>query len=95
MRSGVRVERLFKRASRFVAAAGTLEFEADQVVVAMAKYQHAQAPAFATSLSSDITQLHSQDYRNLRQLRPGGVNLTLERRYGPGPPRCLRRHRGE
>ena len=76
VRSGVRVERLFKRGSRFVAAADAREFEADQVVVAMAKYQQPQLPAFAASLSSDITQLHSLDYRNLRQLRPGGVVLV-------------------
>ena len=76
VRSGVRVERLFKRGSRFVAAAGQREFEADQVVVAMSKYQHAQLPAFAKSLSSEITQLHSLDYRNSSQLRPGGVVLV-------------------
>jgi putative flavoprotein involved in K+ transport len=76
VRGGVRVERLFKRGSRFVAAAGRREFEADQVVVAMAKYQQPQLPAFAASLSSEITQLHSLDYRNLRQLRPGGVVLV-------------------
>ncbi len=76
VRSGVRVERLFKRGSRFVAAAGQREFEADQVVVAMGKYQQAQLPAFAKSLASEITQLHSLDYRNLGQLRPGGVVLV-------------------
>ena len=76
VRSGVRVERLFKRGSRFVAAAGRREFEADQVVVAMGKYQQAQLPAFAKSLASEITQLHSLDYRNLSQLRPGGVVLV-------------------
>lgn len=76
VRSGVRVERLFKRGSRFVVTAGKREFEADQVVVAMAKYQQPQLPAFAASLSSDITQVHSLDYRNLGQLRPGGVVLV-------------------
>jgi len=72
----VRVERLFKRDSRFVVTAGKREFEADQVVVAMAKYQQPKLPAFAASLSSEITQLHSLDYRNLGQLRPGGVVLV-------------------
>jgi putative flavoprotein involved in K+ transport len=76
VRTRVRVERLFKRGARFVAAAGTREFEADQVVVAMAKYQQPQLPAFAASLSREITQLHSLDYRNLHQLRPGGVVLV-------------------
>jgi putative flavoprotein involved in K+ transport len=76
VRNGVRVERLFKRGARYVVTAGTLELEAGQVVVAMAKYQRAKVPAFATELSSDIVQLHSNDYRNLGQLRPGGVLLT-------------------
>jgi len=76
VRSGVRVERLFRRGSRYVIEAGTLELEAGQVVVAMAKYQHPKVPPFAADLSSDIVQLHSSDYRNLRQLRPGGVLLA-------------------
>jgi putative flavoprotein involved in K+ transport len=76
VRSGVRVERLFKRGARYVVAAGDLELEADHVVVAMAKYQRATVPAFAVALSNDITQLHSADYRNPGQLRPGGVVLV-------------------
>jgi len=76
VRGGVRVERLFKRGSRFIIKAGALELEAGQVVVAMAKYQRAKVPAFAADLSSDIVQLHANDYRNLGQLRPGGVLLA-------------------
>ena len=76
VRNGVRVERLFKRDGRYVVRAGALELEAEQVVVAMAKYQHAKTPAFAAALSSEITQLHSNEYRNLGQLRPGGVLLV-------------------
>jgi putative flavoprotein involved in K+ transport len=76
VRGGVRVERLFRRGSRYIIKAGTLELEAGQVVVAMAKYQHAKVPPFAADLSSDIVQLHSSDYRNLRRLRPGGVLLA-------------------
>jgi putative flavoprotein involved in K+ transport len=76
VRTGVRVERLFKRGDVYVVKAGDLEIEARQVVVAMAKYQRAKAPDFAASLSADILQLHSFDYRNLRQLKPGGVLLV-------------------
>jgi putative flavoprotein involved in K+ transport len=76
VRNGVRVERLFKHGARYVVTAGTLELEAAQVVVAMAKYQRAKVPAFAAALSRDITQLHSNDYRNLSQLQPGGVVLV-------------------
>ena len=39
VRTGVRVERLFQRGARYVVASGAGEFEAAQVVVAMAKYQ--------------------------------------------------------
>jgi putative flavoprotein involved in K+ transport len=76
VRNGVRAERLFKHGARYVVTAGTLELEAAQVVVAMAKYQRAKVPAFAAALSRDITQLHSNDYRNLSQLQPGGVVLV-------------------
>ncbi|HKE82417.1 MAG TPA: FAD-dependent oxidoreductase [Vicinamibacterales bacterium] len=76
VRNSVRVERLFKRGSRYVARAAELAFEAPYVVVAMAKYQRPKVPAFAATLSRDITQLHSQHYRNLSQLRPGGVLLV-------------------
>jgi putative flavoprotein involved in K+ transport len=76
VRNGVRAQRLFKRRGRYVVTAGTLEMEAEFVVVAMAKYQRAKLPAFAAQLSSDVRQLHSSDYRNLGQLRPGGVLLT-------------------
>jgi putative flavoprotein involved in K+ transport len=76
VRSGVRVERLFRRGSRYIVKAGALELEAGQVVVAMSKYQRAKVPAFAANLSGDIVQLHSSDYRNLGQLRPGAVLLA-------------------
>lgn len=76
VRTGVRVERLFERAGRYVVKAGSLELEASQVVVAMAKYQRAKVPGFARSLSPDITQLHALDYRNPSQLEAGGVLLV-------------------
>jgi putative flavoprotein involved in K+ transport len=76
VRNGVRVDRLFKRGARYVVKAGDLELEAAQVVVAMASYQRAKVPAFAASLSSEILQMHSNDYRNLGQLQTGGVVLV-------------------
>ena len=76
VRSGVRVERLYKRGERYVVRAGSLELEARQVVVAMAKYQRPKRPDFASALSGEITQLHSIDYRTVAQLRPGGVVLV-------------------
>jgi putative flavoprotein involved in K+ transport len=76
VRTGVRVQRLFKRGSRYVVAADGVEFEAAQVIVAMAKYQQPKIPAFAATLARDITQLHSMDYRNPGQLQPGSVLLV-------------------
>ena len=76
VRTNMRVERLFKRGGRYVARAGAFEFEADHAIVAMAKYQRMKLPPFAGGLSSEIAQLHSSAYRNLRQLRPGPVLLV-------------------
>ena len=76
VRTGVRVQRLFKRGMRYIVAADSVELEAAQVIVAMAKYQHPKIPAFAASLASDIVQLHSMDYRNPSQLQPGSVLLV-------------------
>jgi len=76
VRSGVRVERLFKQGARYVVKAGTLELEAEHVVVAMAGYQRPKLPTFAGALSAGIVQMHSSDYRNLAQLKPGGVLIA-------------------
>lgn len=73
IRNGMRVRRVFKRAERFVVVTETQEFEALQVVVAMGKYQRPRTPKFAEELSPELVQLHSSAYRNVNQLRPGGV----------------------
>jgi putative flavoprotein involved in K+ transport len=73
VRTGVKVERLFRQGERFVVTAGSSRFEADQVVVAMANYQTPRVPQFAADLDPQITQLHSHAYRNPAQLQPGGV----------------------
>jgi putative flavoprotein involved in K+ transport len=56
-----------------VVTAGQKQFEAGNVIVAMANYQKPRVPAFAKKLDSGIRQLHSQEYRNPRQLQDGGV----------------------
>jgi len=76
VRSGTRVDGLSRPGHRFVIKCGTAELEADQVVVAMANYQRPLVPAFAAKLSPRIVQMHSTDYRNLRQLQPGGVLIA-------------------
>jgi putative flavoprotein involved in K+ transport len=76
VRSGVRVDRLSRRGDRFLVSSGDQQFEADNVVVAMANYQRARVPAFARELNPRIVQIHSVDYRNPAQLQPGGVLIA-------------------
>ncbi len=76
VRSGVHVDRLTRAGNRYLVEAGAHRFEADHVVVAMSSYQVPRVPAFAKELRSDIVQLHSIEYRSLRQLKPGGVLLV-------------------
>ena len=76
IRNGIRVDRLTRVGGRYLIEAGPERFEADHVVVAMSSYQVPRVPAFAKELRPDILQMHSTEYRNLRQLKPGGVLLV-------------------
>jgi putative flavoprotein involved in K+ transport len=73
VRSGTAVDALAKENGRYVATAGDVRFEADNVVLATGVFQKPYAPDFAGELDAGITQLHSNDYRNLSQLQPGPV----------------------
>jgi putative flavoprotein involved in K+ transport len=73
VRSAMRVTSLRTENGRYVVTAGGREFEADQVVVAMANYQSPRVPELAAGLDSDIVQLHSTAYKNPEQLRDGPV----------------------
>jgi putative flavoprotein involved in K+ transport len=75
VRTGIRVERVTRSGDRYLVDAGPHRFEAEHVVVAMSSYQVPRVPAFANSLRPDIRQLHSSQYRNVDQLKPGGVLL--------------------
>jgi len=76
VRSGVRVDRLTRAGSRYLIDAGPHRLEADNVVVAMSSYQTPRIPAFAEALDPAILQMHSIDYRDPGQLKPGGVLLV-------------------
>jgi putative flavoprotein involved in K+ transport len=76
VRTGVKVDRLSRQGSRYLVSAGGQRFEADHVVVAMATYQNRRVPPFGAKLDSGLVQLHSLDYRNPSQLRPGGVLIV-------------------
>jgi len=73
VRSGTAVDRLAKDGSRYTIAAGAQGFEAENVVVATGVMQKPYVPNFAPELDPAITQLHSDEYRNLAQLQPGPV----------------------
>ena len=76
VRSGVRVERLQREGTKYVATTRNQTFVADHVVVAMSSYQSPRLPAFAAQLKPDIVQIHSRDYKNPAQLREGDVLIV-------------------
>jgi putative flavoprotein involved in K+ transport len=76
VRSGIKVDRLWREGSYFVATAGDRRFECENVVVAMGSFQKPRVPAFGAELKPSIVQVHSLDYRNPRQLRDGGVLIV-------------------
>ena len=65
VRSATAVEALTKEGDRFVASIGEQRFEAENVVIATGVMQEPYVPSFAAQLDPGITQLHSNDYRNL------------------------------
>lgn len=73
VRTSCRVERLHKQDGRFVVRTSQGELHADQVVVAMAGYQHKRVPALAGELAPSVVQLHSSEYENPAQLAKGSV----------------------
>jgi len=77
VRLNTRVERLSRLDDRtFLVVAGGRRIEAENVVIAMAQYQRPRTPPFAKDLDPAIVQLHSFDYRNPVQLRPGDVVIV-------------------
>jgi|KBSMisStandDraft_5_1062788.scaffolds.fasta_scaffold01849_1 putative flavoprotein involved in K+ transport len=73
VQNGVRVQQVTKDRDRFVIDAGDQQFEAENLVIAMANYQEPHTPEFARGLDPGIVQIHSHSYRNPSQLQPGPV----------------------
>lgn len=73
IRHGVEVSRLTREGDRFLVVAGDVEFEADNVVVAMSSWQKPRLPRFASELDPRILQVHVADYKNPGQLEDGDV----------------------
>jgi putative flavoprotein involved in K+ transport len=76
VRTGMTVDRLTKNGERFVVTGGERRFEAAQVVVATGFYGTPSVPEFGAELDPRIVQMHSSEYRDPSQLRPGGVLLV-------------------
>ena len=76
VRLGMTVDRLTKVGDRYLVESGALRFTADRVVVATGFYGRPSVPDFASELDPRIVQMHSSDYRDPTQLRPGGVLLV-------------------
>lgn len=73
VRGGVAVEAVWRENARFVVAAGTDRWTADNVVLATGGSQVPKVPHLAGSIAPEVLQMHSSDYRNPAQLRPGKV----------------------
>jgi putative flavoprotein involved in K+ transport len=76
VRTRMKVDRLEKKGDRFVVRCGQKRFRGAQVVVATGFYGTPSAPGFAGELDPGIVQMHSSEYRDPSQLRPGGVLLV-------------------
>jgi putative flavoprotein involved in K+ transport len=73
VRGGTRVERVSKNGAGYVVDCGDRRVEAENVVVATGTFGRPFTPAFAAELDPGILQLHSSEYKNPSQLRPGPV----------------------
>ena len=75
VQSGVRITGIWpaEQGAGFRIAAGGRGFQAANVVVATGAYSQPRIPGFSADLDPAILQLHSSEYRNPGQLRPGAV----------------------
>jgi putative flavoprotein involved in K+ transport len=73
VRTSTLVRRISRRGAGFQVETSAGTYLADRVVVATGPHRVARTPALAADLDPTIRQLHSIDYRNPRQLAPGGV----------------------
>jgi putative flavoprotein involved in K+ transport len=71
--TGVSVRRLAADDGGFRVETGDRAYRASNVVVATGTWQKPLTPQFAADLDPSIYQVHSHDYRNTSQLRPGAT----------------------
>ena len=74
-RDGIEVERISKCAGpgRFRLETSAGEFTAENLIIAVGTHQHPNMPNWDQNISSEITRLHTRDYRNAGQLPEGAV----------------------
>lgn len=73
VRTGIRVERVAREGDGFLVEAGDQRWRANSVVLATGAEHVPVVPAFADRIADSTVQLHSSEYRNPTQLRPGAV----------------------
>src|SRR5207237_9264353 len=73
VRLNTRVSSLANDAHRFVVTTDGETFTARSVIVATGAYHRAYIPAFASTLSPSLMQIHSSEHRNPDALPPGSV----------------------
>jgi putative flavoprotein involved in K+ transport len=77
VRSGTAVDRLSRNGDGvYVVECGDRRLEAASVVVATGFYGKPSIPEFAGQLDPRVVQMHSSEYRDPSQFRPGGVLLV-------------------
>ncbi len=70
------VDGIFREGDCFRVTSGSEAFLAENVILAVGSHRKPRTPEFAAILSPEILQLHSVDYRNPGQLRPGTVLIV-------------------
>src|SRR5215207_3522251 len=73
VRPNTAVTRLSHDGQRFHVAAGAQRWTAKNAVLATGACHLPKTPGFAAELPSDVLQLHSHNYKNPAQLKPGPV----------------------
>jgi putative flavoprotein involved in K+ transport len=76
VRSATRVDRLARENGGYSIEAAGNRYTADNIIVAMSNFQRPWRPQFAAELDTSIRQIHSAEYRNPAQLRPGRVLIV-------------------
>ena len=69
----ITVQGLHKTESGFRILTDKEEFSAENVVIATGAFQNPLLPEFMNTLSDNVLQLHSSQYKNSKQLRDGAV----------------------